>query len=292
MTPQSVAQKVRQLQLKTRKILSSTMVGDRSTANKGAGFEFDQMREYQQGDDVRFIDWKSTAKAGKFLTRQYFEERNHNLVIALDISQSSFVGHGQQGKFGFMSELAAIFALVAEYGKDRVGLVLFSDQINLHLPMAGGGQHTFRILESIFAHQPSNKPAKTDLGQLFRHLRGHLKSKSLVLVISDFITGGDFQRDLKILQCRHEVVAVRCLDQLEQVFPEAGIFPVLDPETGAVTTIDTRRAQVDRLNEQLAKRIIEQNLLLRRSGADLLQIHDAGQMIPEVIKFFRKRLAY
>ena len=130
MISKDVAQQIWRIQLKTRKILSGTMVGDHSTANKGVGFEFDQVREYQQGDDVRFIDWKSTARTGKLLTKQYFEERNHNLMILLDVSASSFVGRSSSGKFGFMAELAAIFALVAEYSKDGVGITLFSDQID------------------------------------------------------------------------------------------------------------------------------------------------------------------
>lgn len=290
MISKEIAQRIWQIQLKTKKILSGTMVGDRSTANKGVGFEFDQVREYVQGDDVRFIDWKSTARAGKVLTKQYFEERNHNIVIALDVSASSFVGSGEHSKYHVMSELAAVFALVAEYSKDNVGLVLFSDQINLQLPIACEKGHTFRLMETVLGFQSENKVFKTDVNLVLNHLIANLKQKSLVLLISDFIDQQDHHQALKRLQYRHDVVAVRCLDRYEHRLPPVGIMPIIDPETGMVAMVDTRKNT--RLNRAIRERIVQQDLSLRGSGIDILQINDWSQSVSEVVKFFRKRLMY
>ena len=288
MIPKDVAQQIWRIQLKTRKILSGTMVGDHSTANKGVGFEFDQVREYQPGDDVRFIDWKSSARSGKILTKQYFEERNHNLMIMLDVSASSFVGRGQVGKYGFMAELAAIFALVAEYSKDGVGLTLFSDQIDLQIPASRGRAHTFNLMQSLFSFKPTR--VKTDLNFALGSLVKTLKQKTLIFVISDFIDDSDYQRSLKLLQHRHDVVAVRCLDKHEKSLPNVGILPVLDPETGEVAMIDTRQNSI--ASTEIKSRLLQQEAMFRRCGVDLLQIRDRNKAVSEVVKFFRKRLMY
>ena len=288
MIPKDVAQQIWRIQLKTRKILSGTMVGDHSTANKGVGFEFDQVREYQPGDDVRFIDWKSSARSGKILTKQYFEERNHNLMIMLDVSASSFVGRGQVGKYGFMAELAAIFALVAEYSKDGVGLTLFSDQIDLQIPASRGRAHTFNLMQSLFSFKPTR--VKTDLNFALGSLVKTLKQKTLIFVISDFIDDSDYQRSLKLLQHRHDVVAVRCLDKHEKSLPNVGILPVLDPETGEVAMIDTRQNSI--ASTAIKSRLLQQEAMFRRCGVDLLEIRDQNKAVSEVVKFFRKRLMY
>ena len=285
MISKEVAQQIWQIQLKTRKILSGTMVGGQRTANKGAGFDFDQVREYAQGDDLRFIDWKSTARSGKLLTKQYFEERNHNIMIALDVSSSSFVSH----KYSLMAELAAIFALVADYSKDNVGLTLFSDQINLQLPMKRAQAHTMRVMEVVFSFKPSVK-ASTNIDLVLNHLMRTLKKKTLIVLISDFIADNDYQRSLKCLQHRHDIVVVRCLDSYEQVMPALGILPIIDPETGELAVLDTRKNDI--LNLVVQDRIKQQDLMLRSCGVDVLDIKDKLQAVPEVVKFFRKRLMY
>jgi uncharacterized protein (DUF58 family) len=288
MISKEVAQHIWRIQLKTRKILSGTMVGDHSTANKGVGFEFDQVREYQAGDDMRFIDWKSTARSGKILTKQYFEERNHNLMLVFDVSASSFVGSGVDGKYGFMAELAAIFSLVAEYSKDNIGLTLFSDQIDLQLPIARGRAHGFKIMKSIFTCKP--KGIKTDINFVLKDLSKKLRKKTLIFVISDFIDQGDYQRSLKLLQHRHDVVAVRCLDKHEQQLPNVGILPMVDPESGENVMVDTRKAS--KANIAINARIAKQDAMLKRCGVDILQINDRSKTVSEVVKFFRKRLMY
>jgi uncharacterized protein (DUF58 family) len=289
MISKEIAQQIWQIQLKTKKVLSGTMIGDKRAARKGHGFEFDQVRDYAQGDDLRFIDWKATARTGKLLTKQYFEERNHNIMIALDVSSSSFTG----GRYHLLSQLAAIFALVAEYSKDNVGLRLFSDKINLKLPIKRGSGHVMRLLETVLAFKNqvvANQPAGTNLELVLNDLAKSLKTKSLVVLISDLIDSHDYERALKGLQIRHDVVVVRCLNHYEQQLPNVGLLPMVDPETGEVAMIDTRKS--GGLNEILKTRLAQQNLLLRSCGVDLLDVHHEDQAVAEVVKFFRKRLMY
>jgi len=280
-----IYQQIWQIQLKTRKILSGTMVGTNRTANKGAGFDFDQVRDYAQGDDLRFIDWKSTARVGKLLTKQYYEERNHNIMIALDVSQSSFVGN----KYKLLSNLAAVFAIVAEYSKDNVGLTLFSDQINLKVPIKNGRTHVFSLMEQIFGYQPIEKNG-TNLTLLLNDLAKSLKQKTLIILISDLIDSSEYQVALKTIKMRHDLILARCLASYEQQMPSLGIVPIIDPETGETGFLDARKSKT--INLILQERLKRQDLLIKNSGVDLLQINDEAQMIPEVIKFFRKRLVY
>lgn len=285
-----VAEQIWQIQLKTRKTLSGMQLGELRALSKGSGSDFDQVREYVQGDDLRFIDWKSSARAGKLLTKQFFADCNYRILIALDVSASSFVGTGERTKYGYMSELAAIFALVAEHNKDSVGLVLFTDQIELQLPVMQGKEHIFKLLTAVFTYgMQVHREAKTDLGFVFKKLAQNLKQKSLIVVISDFIDDHDYQKSLKQLQCRHDVVAVRYLDIYEQQLIPAGILPIMDPETGQTGVINTQKTN---LNLCLKNRVSKQDQLLRGCGIDVLQINDLSVSVVEIVKFFRKRLVY
>lgn len=287
-----VAAQIWQIQLKTRKILSGMQLGERRALSKGSGSDFDQVREYVQGDDLRFIDWRSSARAGKLLTKQFFADCNYRIVVALDVSTSSFVGTGARAKYDYMSELAAIFALVAEYNKDSVGLVLFTDQIELQLPVMRGKEHIFKFLTAVFTYniqRPVQRKAKTDLGFVFKKIAQNLQQKSLVVVISDFIDDHDYQNDLKKLQYRHDVVAVRYLDFYEKQLIPVGMLPVIDPETGKIGVINTQQLS---LNNGLKNRISNQDKLLRNCGVDVLQINDLSVAIVEIVKFFRSRLVY
>lgn len=288
MISKKVAAQIWKIQLKTRKVLSGTMVGDHSSANKGVGFEFDQVREYQQGDDVRFIDWKSTARTGKFLTKQYFEERNHNIMIVLDVSASSFAVEGQGCKFDFMAELASIFAVVAEYGKDNVGLTMFSDKVELQTPIAKGRVHTFNLMKTIFSFKPSM--STTNLELLLKHLVKTLRKKTLIVLISDLIDDTNYERTLKQLQHRHEVVLVRSLSKNEVCLPNVGILPVVDSETGELAIIDTRLGRHP--NHELALRLKRQDAILKKCSVDILDVANHSSAISEIVKFFRRRLVY
>jgi uncharacterized protein (DUF58 family) len=286
-----IAQQIWQIQLKTKKALSGKMLGDRVAISKGAGFDFDQVREYVQGDDLRFIDWKSTARSGKLLTKQYFEERNFNIVIALDISSSSFMAAGDQTKYYYASQIAAIFALVAQSCKDNVGLILFSDQINLQMPIKQGRLHVLKLLENIFTADPKER-VKTNLELVFKQLAQELRQKSLIILLSDLIDNHSYEQALKQLKLRHDIVVVRCLSDYEKEIENVGLLPIIDPETGEIGVMDTRFAKKDQsvLNLALKNRLEKQDLILRSNGIDLLSIKNWQDPVMEIVSFFCRRL--
>lgn len=291
-----VAKQIRQIQIKTSRILSGAMLGAGRTTYKGAGFDFDQVREYTQGDDLRFIDWKSTARSGKLLTKQYFEDRNYNILIALDVSSSIFVG-SQKTKYDVLAQLAAIFALVGQHRKDQVGLILFADQIVYELPIKTGKAHIFKVLAAIFeqVNTARSKFVKTNLAQILGSIVKNLKQKSMIVLISDFIDEqSDYQKVLKQLQYRHHVLAVRYLDCYEQKMPNLGILPIVDPETGETGFLDTRFAKNKKsvIDSTIKNRLEQQDLLLRSCGIDVLQIKNDAQLVLQIVKFFSKRLRY
>lgn len=170
--------KIRQIEIHTRRLLSGMMVGDFNSAKKGSGFEFDQIRDYHMGDDVRFIDWKSTARSNKLLVKQYIEERNRTVVIVVDVSSSSLFSSVGAMKYDVMSHVAAVLALVADYGKDHASLVLFSDDVELVIPPRSGRKHIHTIMKHLFSLRVEHK--KTNLGAVLKYLAG-LPSKDAVV---------------------------------------------------------------------------------------------------------------
>lgn len=282
--------KIQQVRLNTKRLVGSSGLGARSVNQSGVGFEFDQLREYQQSDDIRFVDWKSSARAGKMMTKQFFDERNQLVTIALDISGSSFTGTLGRSKFAWMAELAAIFTLVAQSNRDQVGLVLFSDQIDLHLTARAGAGHTQHILEQIFSQVDTGvkSAGQTNLKQVLARLGKVLPKKNLILLISDFIDQSDFYYELRLLNQRHDVVAVRWLDKFEHELPLVGLLPVCDPESGESGLLDLR--EIDKVDQILTGRISLQDKRLRSCGVDLLRVSDLQQAIGEIIRFFQKRV--
>jgi uncharacterized protein (DUF58 family) len=288
MVSKDIAKRVRQIEIHTKRLLSGSLVGQSSSAVKGSGFEFDQIREYQQGDDVRFIDWKSSARMDKLMIRQYIEERNRSILLLVDISGSSFFGSGSRLKFEVIAELAAVIALAGEYAKDHVGLLLFSDQVELFIPPNCGQRHIHHLLEELFSYKP--KHVKTSITVALEHVaKLHIKN-AIVFLISDFISAS-FKRALNVVARKHDVIAVRCLDKNELAMPAVGFLTVVDDETGDETVIDVRSA-TSAVNHYCHERLYEQNRNFSLCGVDLLDIKSTQPYIHDMVKFFKKRMLY
>lgn len=284
MIAQDVRIKMREIQIYTRRLMCSTLVGDARSAQKGSGFDFDQIREYQQGDDTRYIDWKSSVRANRILIKQYIEERSRTIFLVVDISASSIFSSTNQLKIDLIAQVASVLALVGHYGKDSVGLLLFSDQVELFIPPAKTSNHMHMIMEQLFSVKP--KYAQTNMDAAFDHLM-HIKRRGAVIfVISDFIIPHMSDQWIAF-SSRHEVVAIRCLDRNEKMFPSVGLLNVQDPETGIMLTIDSQK-----LNEFLHKRIASQNSIFRRHKIDCIDVMPDKEFIGDLIRFFRKRMRY
>jgi uncharacterized protein (DUF58 family) len=214
MISQKLLAQVKELELHVHRLLSSSGIGATRSKQRGFGFEFDQLRSYQYGDDVRLIDWKSSARSSSSLMiRQYFEERNREFMICLDVSSSTFFGSGSYSKQDIMQQIAGVLALAGAWSGDQVGLILFSDRIEKHIPSAKGKFHVHHIIETIFSHE--QRPAKTDINALCDFVVTHGMKKANLLVVSDFIAP-DFSAGIKKIRSKQNFVAITFVDPREK----------------------------------------------------------------------------
>lgn len=285
-----VAAKIKQLEIFTRRLLNGALVGDSRSAIKGSGFEFDQIRDYAFGDDIRFIDWKSSARTNKLLVKQYIEERSRTVFLVVDVSQSSIFGSGKNNKYNRIVELASVLALVAQHGKDHVGLLLFSDKVEEYIPAGSSLQHVHHVLDRMLSFTP--KQSQTNISLALQHLLATKKSDAIVFLISDFI---DESLDNYLAQAarKYDLIAVRCLDTNEKEIPAVGFITVQDLETGELVELDLRNKRNNDVKRFLAARIDQQTTLFKRRGIDLVDIEPERQdYLAEMVKFFRRRMMY
>lgn len=281
--------KIKQLEITTRRLLSGTLSGDARSAVKGSGLEFDQIREYQLGDDVRFIDWNSSSRMNKVLVKQYIEERNRTILLAVDISASELYGSDTHLKRDVLASIAGIITLVADYGKDNVGLLLFSNEIELCITPGKGRQHARKILEALFSYTPNS--ACTDLEAPLNYIAQLKRKDTLLFLISDFIVDG-FEKRLAGLVKNYDVVAIRCLDKNEQQFPAVGFLTVQDYETGQLVMLDARTSGSSGINQFLEQRRVQQDGIFKKYGIDSLTLANNQHFMGDLIRFFRRRMRY
>jgi len=284
-----VVRKIKEIEMHTRRLLSGCLAGDARSAQKGIGFEFDQLREYQPGDDVRFIDWRGSARANTLLVKQYIEERSRTVLIAVDVSGSSFFSSDELLRNELFNQIASMLSLVAHYGKDRVGLILFSDHVECYLPPATGLLHARTIMQTLFAHKPSGR--QTNINVALERILKVRRKDSVVFLLSDFIST-HFERTLKSVALLNELIVVRYVDVNEKKLPAVGFMTVEDIETGSSYLIDMRDKGAAVLNQFLSKRLEDQNTLFRKYGIEVLDVAGNKQFVSDIVKFFRRRMRY
>jgi uncharacterized protein (DUF58 family) len=233
--------KVRRIELITRGIVRSKAGGEYHSVFKGQGIDFDDFREYQPGDEVRFIDWHVTARQGTPFIRKYVEERELTIYLAVDISASSAFGSTDKTKRDLMAEIGAIFALSAVYNQDKVGLVLFTDEVELFLPPAKSRIHCLRIIREILGRPAQGRG--TDFKKALDLITRHTSRRCLVLCLSDFQSPG-LSQSMKVAAVRHDLVAVQVSDPAEIQLPDAGRLRLIDPETGGERIVNTGSANL------------------------------------------------
>ncbi len=280
-----IVQRIKHIELHTRRMLSGSMIGDYSSAQKGAGLEFDQIREYQLGDDVRFIDWSASARSNKILVKQYIEERNRTVILLVDQSASTLYGSTDNLKSQVIADVAAVLALVADYGKDHVGALLFSDEVKKVIPAQRGRKHIHMVMEDIFLSEPSGK---TSLNTALKRLLATHRQASIVFIISDFFDT-EYEKLLKVVARHHDVVAVRCTDPREHSTEMRGFITVQDTETQEYAEVALHDKK---LNLFLKTEQVKTADLLKRCGVDLLDVPVDQPFIGEVVRFFRRRMSY
>jgi uncharacterized protein (DUF58 family) len=287
MLSKEILKKIAEIEIHTKRIMRSTLIGDSRSAQKGSGFEFNQIREYQMGDDIRFIDWRASARANKILVKEYIEERNRTVMILLDISSSTDFTSSSLTNADIMKQVAAILAFVAGYSKDRVGLILYSDVVECLVPPAMGHIHVHAILERIFSHKKISKLTNTAVA--LDRLKQMRSRYATIFLISDCIDE-QLNESLRLASRMNEIVVVRCLDHLERNLPQVGFLPIEDPETGEHCIIDTRSSK--NASIYLNQRMIEQQMLFAKYGIDCLDLINNETFIGDVVRFFRHRMTY
>ena len=241
MDTKELLKKVRKIEIKTRRLSDHIFSGEYHTSFKGRGMTFSEVRQYQFGDDVRAIDWNVTARYNEPYIKVFEEERELTMMLMVDCSGSQSFGTQNQLKSEVITEIAATMAFSATQNNDKIGLILFSDQIELYIPPTKGKSHGLRIIRELIEFQP--KSQKTDLSQALKFLSGVQKKKAIVFLISDFMTS-DYEQTLKIAGKKHDVTGIRVYDHREETIPNLGMVTMEDAETGEITVVNTNSKAV------------------------------------------------
>ncbi|MEO1435026.1 MAG: DUF58 domain-containing protein [Bacteroidota bacterium] len=279
--------KVRKIELKTKNLTQHIFSGEYHSAFKGRGMSFSEVRNYQFGDDVRNIDWNVTARYNDPFIKVFEEERELTVMILIDVSPSSYFGTATQLKNETIIELCAILAFSAITNNDKVGVILFSDQIEGFIPPKKGRKHILRIIREMLNIEPQGQG--TDVGEALRYFNNVCKKRSIAFVLSDFIAN-DFRDALRIAAKKHDVTGIQVYDPREEVLPPVGLIRALDPETGQESWIDTSNKKTRENYEQWFRdhREKARNLFLK-TGSDLLHIRTDEPYVNALLKFFKRR---
>lgn len=286
--PPEILKKVKLLEIKTRKLVNNTLAGEYHSAFKGQGMTFSEFREYVPGDDVRSISWPVTARTGTPFIKKFDEEREHVVMLVIDVSGSSDFGTGEYFKGEVMAHLSALISFSAAKNNDSIGLLLFSDQVEHFVPPKKGRGHVHRILRDIYYFKPKSK--KTHISGALEYLRGVLKKKSSVFMFSDFFDDHNYSKALKVMGNKHDMVAVVINDELEREMPALGLVDFRDAETGEVVTVDTSSAAFRKTYSENMKYMCgERDSLLKKSNIDRIEIEASGDIVSPLISFFQRR---
>jgi uncharacterized protein (DUF58 family) len=285
--PPEVLRQVKLLELRTRGLVNSLFTGEYRSVFKGQGMEFAEVREYQAGDEVRSIDWNVTARMQRPYVKRYIEERELTVMLAVDVSGSERFGTRRRFKSEVASELAAVLAMCAIRNNDRVGAVLFTERIEHVVPPRKGRRHALRLIRDILAFEPAGKA--TDIAGATEYMSKMLAHKAIIFLVSDFL-GADFERPLKLLAQRHDVVAVSVDDPSERILPDIGLVRLVDPETGQSLDVDTSDPAVRaQFHNQVGGESDRRRHLLRRLAIDEIAVSTDGGIMEPLLRFFRSR---
>ena len=287
MIPKELFKRIRQIEIRTKGLVSNIFGGEYHSAFKGTGMDFAEVRPYQFGDDVRNIDWNVSARYPETFIKVFEEEREQTVILAVDVSGSEDFASSSAFKREIAAEICAVVAFSAIQNNDKVGLLLFSDQIELFVPPKKGRKHVLRLIRDLFAHEQQS--TGTDLKVALNHLVHVLHRRSIVMFLSDFMDDG-FEPALRAVSRRHDTIAVHLTDPVENELPEVGLMEVTDAETGERVLIDTSDIDVRNQYEQEARsRELALTKMFRRLKVDTIPIiADEGYVDP-LIRFFRQR---
>jgi uncharacterized protein (DUF58 family) len=288
MIPREYLKKIRQIEVRTSRLAQELLVGAYHSAFKGRGMDFEEVREYQIGDDVRSIDWNVSARTGVTHIKKYREERELTMVVMVDVSASGIIGAGAQSKRDLAAEMASVLAFSATRNSDRVGLILFSSEVEQYVPARKGRSHVFRLIRDILYFEPALNG--TSCGRALHFLNHVFPRRAIVFFISDFIDTG-FERALKVTNQKHDLVAIHISDPSESRLPAAGWVTMEDAETGELVEVNTNdRATRWKYERAAREQRDSRRSLLRRAGLDLIEAETGRPYLMVLKKFFERRI--
>lgn len=283
-----ILKRVRKIELRTRGLVRESFGGEYHSCFKGEGIDFEDFREYQPGDEVRAIDWNVTARMGHPFVKKFTEERELTVFVCVDISASGNYGSHGPSKRELMAEVAALLTFSALQNKDKVGLVLFTDEVELYLPPKKGTAHALRIIREILLFEPSGH--RTALGDTIHLLEHAVRKRSLVFLLSDFLFEEDLVTDLRIVSRKHDLVAIQVSDPAELRLPSAGAVRLEDPETGEQVEINTSNPRIRKAYEAEALRWRDEvDRQFKRLGIDKVSLRTDEEYLAALHAFFKRR---
>ncbi len=287
MIPKEILKKVRQIEIRTGRLVNDVFAGKYESVFKGRGMEFHEVREYVPGDDIRSIDWNVTARTGNPYVKKFVEERELTVLLMADLSSSGNFGTKNKMKSEIMAEIGAVLAFSAIKNNDKVGLLLFTDGVEKFIAPKKGRPHVLRVIRELLYYEPKGK--KTNINTAIEYLGKVLKKKAVIFLISDFIDF-DYEKRLRILNKRHDIIAVPISDPRETSLPDVGLIEFEDAETGETLSLDTG----DRLlkNEFIKRKrsfIEKRNKIFRSVGLDSVEISTDKPYIKPLMLFFKTR---
>ncbi|TDI73183.1 MAG: DUF58 domain-containing protein [Bacteroidetes bacterium] len=287
MDTKELLKKVRKIEIKTRRLSDHVFGGEYHSTFKGRGMTFSEVRQYQFGDDVRSIDWNVTARYNEPFVKVFEEERELTLMLMVDISGSELFGTDTQFKNEIITEIAATLAFSAMQNNDKIGLILFSDEIELFIPPKKGKSHVLLIIRELIEFHPRSK--RTDIAQALKYLSNVMKKKAIVFVLSDFITEG-YRDTLRIVSKKHDVTGIRVYDRREEEIPDLGMVQMQDEETGELLLVNTGSKSVRRNYQNFYKEYVDEfNDAFKKSGAGVLSCRVDESYVKKLLGYFKRR---
>ena len=287
MIPEEILKKVRRIDIRTSHMVNDVLAGQYESVFKGQGIEFEEVREYQPGDEIRAIDWNVTARMGRPFLKKFVEERELTIMLVLDASSSSTFGSIKQLKSELAAELCAVLAFSAIKNNDKVGLIIFTDGIEKYLPPKKGRRHVLRVISEGLSFQPEGRG--TDIAVALEYLNRITIRRTVTFLISDFMAT-DYENALRIANKRHDIIALTITDPRELELPEVGLLELEDAERGEKILVDTKVRRVREAYRRLAlDRVRERRRILRSANVDAIDVFTHKPYMQPLLKFFRMR---
>jgi uncharacterized protein (DUF58 family) len=287
LTTKEILKKVRELEIKSKKLTSDLFTGEYHSAFKGKGMSFKEVREYSAGDDIRFIDWNVSARLGHPYSKIFEEERELTVMLLVDISASSLFGTVHARKKDIITEIAAVLSFSAVNNADKIGVVFYSDVIESYIPPKKGKQHALFIVRELLSKEPKGKG--TAVNKALRYFNNSTKQKSIAFVLSDYMDA-NYEDALRIAGKKHDVIGIKLYDKMDMLLPDAGLLQVQDSENNKTRWVDSSDSVVRQSYEQEFFRVAEYcTQTFRKAGCDLLHIRTDEDYVKVLQRFFLSR---